>query len=539
MKKIINILFAALYIYNFIDFPAMAALSVTSAGSTSNNFLFIENSIDNEYFITPSSLDPRFSGSNTWVKYGTSQVSLGYLGYVSWTTPANYYQDMWIDNSPINGPFQGIRCYSGSQCPASGYIEGLGTDNNGFYHAQVGSVAGVIGGAYAFASLSNAAYEYFRNMSTGSSETYVFNRCYTSVNYDYASGERCKDQTSGSWRSVNYTLTKRGHLSLEATNALQELWVASDGTPSIAKDSGYCEIGVVSSTDGVICKMVKYNLQQTANLTASLTFRTYIDTDALGFTPSASTVRYSGDGSNWYNYSSSTAYYNVFSTSGEYVYLFLSKTFLKNLVDAGVSITNSQPFTFGFYNSLTTESGYYQFTPSLQLNIVPKEYGISILSSDGTTSASGSGTIGDEPPIVMDYTITVSGPRQADSITAQVIGDNITINDIPYCLFTSAQGDITVPIPAYLQYNSQTGATVQKRNSCSEAEISIADALWQQVPWDVNNTDDGSYYSTDLKLLFPMNDSRSALSVTGSDWEGVVSASGELKVTAIWAGVTK
>lgn len=122
-------------------------------------------------------------------------------------------------------------------------------------------------------------------MPTGSSETYVFNRCYTSVDYDYSSGQRCKDQSKGLWNYVNYTLTKRGHLSLVSTNAFQELWVASDGTPSITKDTGYCELGVVNGEDGVICKMVNYNLQQTANLTASLTFRAYVDTAMLGFTP--------------------------------------------------------------------------------------------------------------------------------------------------------------------------------------------------------------------------------------------------------------
>lgn len=85
--------------------PALA-LNAISSGSVSNNYLFIENAIDSEYFITPSALDPRFSGSNTWIKYGTSQVSLGYLGFVGWTAHGNYYQDMWIDNSPINGPFR-------------------------------------------------------------------------------------------------------------------------------------------------------------------------------------------------------------------------------------------------------------------------------------------------------------------------------------------------------------------------------------------------------------------------------------------------
>lgn len=79
---------------------------------------------------------------------------------------------------------------------------------------------------------------------------------------------------------------------------------------------------------------------------------------------------------------------------------------------------------------------------------------------------------------------------------------------------------------------------MQKRNSCSEAAVSMRDAQWQQTPWDANNNDDGSYYATDLKLLFPMNDSRSMLTVSGADWEGVVSASGEIKVTANWVGVT-
>ncbi|MCX9063873.1 fimbrial protein, partial [Citrobacter portucalensis] len=335
-----------------------------------------------------------------------------------------------------------------------------------------------------------------------------------------------------------YTLNKIGHLSLVSTNAFQELWVASDGTPSITKDSGYCELGVVSREDGVICKMISYNLNQTSNLTASLRIRMYADSGLLGFTPAAATIKYSGDGQTWTNFSSTSVYYNVFSNSGEYVYVFLSKTFLKNMVDRGVSITNSQPFTFAFTNSVTPESGYYQFTPSLQLNIVPKEYGISIISSDNSTSASGSGTIGETAPIEMDYTVTVSGPRQADSITAQVIGESTTINNVPYCLFTSAQGGLSVPIPAFLQYNSESGGVVQKRNSCSEAAISMRDAQWQQTPWDANNTDDGSYFATDLKLLFPMNDSRSMLTVSGADWEGVVSASGEIKVTANWVGVT-
>ncbi|HDC4616795.1 TPA: fimbrial protein, partial [Enterobacter cloacae] len=73
MKKSANIIIPLLIVGALTPFTAKA-LTATSSGSVSNNFMFIENAIDGEYFITPSSLDPRFSGSNTWVKYGTSQV---------------------------------------------------------------------------------------------------------------------------------------------------------------------------------------------------------------------------------------------------------------------------------------------------------------------------------------------------------------------------------------------------------------------------------------------------------------------------------
>ena len=267
-------------------------------------------------------------------------------------------------------------------------------------------------------------------------------------------------------------------------------------------------------------------------------FRAHADSAALGFTPAAATLRYSGDGVTWYNYSYSTPYQNVFSNGENHIYLFYSKTFLKRLIDLGVTL-NEQPITFGFDNIVATEAGHYQVTPSLKINIIPREYSISIVSADNSLYASGSGTIGEESPIGIDYIVTVSGAHQADSITAQVVGDSTTISDTPYCLFTSARGPVSVPIPAVLQYNNQSGSLTKVSNSCSEEAISLNDALWRETPWDENNTDAGSFFSTNLSLLFPMNDSRSALTVAGTDWEGVVSASGVIKVTANWVGVTK
>lgn len=519
--------------------PAQA-LTASSSGSGSNTYMFINNAVDHEYFITTGSLSPRFSGANVWTKYKTNQRSLGYMGNSGWSYLNRYY-DLWIDNSPINQPFLGLRCMStGANCPASGYITPDVIDKDGFYHVMSGS--SVENGSYGAGTLSPAAYEYFRNQPVGATDTFQLNLCYLNSNtdYDFASGTRCKDLASGgTWRYYTMSLEKVAHLTLNSTGAMAEVWVASDGTPSINMGSDLCQIGVVSNVTGVICKMVSYNLQQTKTLTTSLDFRMVIDTALLGFSPGTSDVKYSGDGAGWTNFGTASTYTKTFTTSGEYVYVFLSNAFFKKVLTAGTDLTNKDSlFTFYFDNSVTPQSGYYQFTPSTLVNIVPREYGISIVSSDGNSDPKASGMIGSEEPISFEYKVMTSAARQADSITAQVIGDSTALNGVPYCLFTSTDNDLKVPVPAYLEWTSSSGGVERARNSCNENAVDMTNAAWTQAAWNANN-DDGYFFSTTLRLLFPMDDSRSKLTLDGRDWIGTVSASGELKVTAKWIGVDR
>lgn len=131
--------------------------------------------------------------------------------------------------------------------------------------------------------------------------------------------------------------------------------------------------------------------------------------------------------------------------------MFLSKTFFQNLIQRGISITNNDDlFTFFFDNSNTAQSGFYQFTASSMINILPKEYGISIVSTDGNAAPKESGNIGDPTPIGFEYQVTVSSERMADAVTAQVIGEGTSIDGVSYCLFTSQEGGWQVPIPAFL-----------------------------------------------------------------------------------------
>ncbi|MCL0229169.1 fimbrial protein, partial [Klebsiella pneumoniae] len=102
-----------------------------------------------------------------------------------------------------------------------------------------------------------------------------------------------------------------------STGAMAEVWIASDGTPSVNLGSELCQMGVVGSASGIICKMVSYSFQETKTLTTSLDFRMVIDTTLLGFSPSSSDVKYSGDGASWTNFGSTSTYNKVFKPSGE------------------------------------------------------------------------------------------------------------------------------------------------------------------------------------------------------------------------------
>lgn len=521
----------------FLGSRSAFAVHIYNSGSVSNSYLFIENNVDNEYFITPAALDPRFSGANGWTKYSTKQDSLGYMGYSGWSQ-VNTWFDMWIENSPISHPFLGIRCRvaTGSACPSTGYLQADFTDNNGFYHTRSGT--SVYDGAYGFATFSPSAYEYFKNQSVGAQTTFNVNWCHHAANYNYAAGERCNTLNNGHWYKLKFSVTKQGHLTLRSTGALAEVWTASDGTPSVTVGSDTCYIAQVGSTKGLICKMVSYSMQQTQKIN-SLQLQMVIDTARLGFTPSGSEIRYSGDGNTWVNYQTWSDYSKIFTTGGNYVYVFMTNTFFKNLLNNGISITgNDDIFTFSFKNTVVPESGYYQFTTSTTLEVIPKEYGISIISSDGRANPKQSGTIGNSQPIEFDYQITTSASRQADSITVQVTGEHTTLNGIPYCVFSSADNKLKVPIPAYVSFTTASGSTMTKRNSCAEAPVDITQAHWSQTAWNASE-DDSFFYQTNLKLSFPMDDSRSQFTVSGEEWMGTVSASGEIKATATWVGVDR
>ncbi|WON77511.1 hypothetical protein [Serratia sp. UGAL515B_01] len=342
----------------------------------------------------------------------------------------------------------------------------------------------------------------------------------------------------GTQGNDQFTITKAGDLKLESSNALEEIFIDSNGNPVIGLGSHFCTVGYIGAQSGAICRLVNYSLEGTMIAPVRVNLR--VNTAALGFTPAANTIRLSPDGANnWVSYSSTTQASRLFKTGDGGIYVFFSQTFLKNLIDRGVDLAHSQDFfTFLFTSLSAPQSGYYEFTPSNTIIIHPRDYGISIVSKDLVAKPVREGKVGEkEPPIVFDYTVTTSGPRQADVIAAQVSGPMEIVNQRPYCIFSSSDGKFRVPFSAYLAYTDSSGKTVRSRNSCDNSTISLNPARWVESTWPDPYQNDGSFYRTDLSLTFPMNEPQSMRTLDGQDWMGMVSASGEVRVTAIWTGV--
>ncbi|WON77510.1 hypothetical protein [Serratia sp. UGAL515B_01] len=151
------------------------------AANVKNQYLFVENQIDGEYFVTPLTLDPRFTGANMFTKYASNrQLSLGYMGAFG-LMALNSFADIWLEDSPIDRPFVGDRCWrSEKTCPADGYLPGY-IGKNGVYHIKVSTWLGEAG--FPRGVFSNSAYEYFRNVPVGAVNVYKYHYCYTTKDY--------------------------------------------------------------------------------------------------------------------------------------------------------------------------------------------------------------------------------------------------------------------------------------------------------------------------------------------------------------------
>lgn len=510
------------------------------------DFVFIENNIDKEYFIAPYRIDPRFSGANVWTRYGkykgssSIQDSLGYMGTNQTLTRGNY-ADIWLQGGTINQPYQGIRCRtsSTSTCPGSGYVPAEYVNHEGAFKMIVPDGSRDYNGGYARGSLATGAYQYFKNMSVNTSSKIGMHVCETTENYNPQSGGRCKDATTGNYWILNFNLNKLGHLTLLDTKAFQEIWYGTDGSAYLTPNGQYCQYAVVLKKEGIQCKMLKYNAKgDISKYDTSYQLSLIPDADALNFAPAAADLYIEGGNGQWVRHSDLTQIKRMIVSGENYISMFFTKDFFMKLAQHRVNLDDSTSlFTFALRNSGLSQSGYYQFSVATQIELIPREYSVSIKPkglAEGITPVK-TGKIGDPNPIEFEYIVRQSAPKEADTIEAYVVAKNAEKRNQPYCVFSSDDKTTNVLIPAWLSMTEKNGQTMSAYSGCDATKkLNMKNARWAPEAWASGY---GFFYTTDLKLTFPMDQEISRFSMEGVDWLGKVRAEGEIKVDAKWIGV--
>lgn len=516
------------------------------SAATPQPFVFIENNSDDNFFVTPGdALNPRITGSNRWtgLKYSGSgtiyQQSLGYIdnGYNTALT-GNYRFDMWLENVSISSPLTGLRCinwYAGCDM-ATSLIKPESIDSKGFYGVTV-----TTGGAkWMHGMMSDTFYQYLRSMGVGSSLNMEINACTTNKSYNASGGERCIDQSSGNWYVREVTHTKGAHLKLINTHSLAEVFINSDGIPTLGEGNASCKMQTIGSRSGLSCKMVDYDLQTNGLKNSSIHIFPAIMNSALSSAINIYDMQFSLNGNTWKPVSGTTYYYSYNDMVSENaIYIFFSSNFFKNMVKLGISDINTKDlFNFRFQNTTSPESGWYEFSTSNSLIIKPRDFGISIISDEYTTTPTRQGAVGaSESALDFGYIVTTSGKTAADEVLIKVTGPSQTIGGRNYCVFSSADGTTQVPFPGVLTFTTQDGTQKRYDAGCDSTWKDMTEALWLSTPWQDGTGDIGIMNKTTVNFSIPMNNPLSLRTVDNLGWFGEVNATGEIHVQATWRNV--
>ncbi|WP_075180399.1 hypothetical protein [Pantoea sp. 1.19] len=527
--------------------PVRAAITKTvHPDAATREFVFVENNADDNFFVTPGgALDPRITGSNRWtgLKYSgtgaTYQQSLGYLddGYNT-VLSANAQFDMWLEGAPITSPLLGLRCinwYAGCDLTTSLVVPQT-RDASGFYGVTV-PAGGV---KWMHGMLSDAFYHYLQQMAVGDTLSMQINTCQTRHGYNALRGERCKNQPQGQWTARTVTHRKAANLKLINTHSLAEVFINSDGVPTLGEGNSSCRPQTIGTLSGLSCKMVSYSLQTERLSNTSIHVFPAITHAGLASAVSMYDMQFSLDGSRWQPVNGSAYYFTFNDMKGkEAIYVFFSSRFFKQMVKQGISDINTRDlFNFRFQNTTSPESGWYEFSTSNTLMIKPRQFSISIISDRYAAMPSLRGEVGSgQPALDFGYIVTTSGKTAADEVMIKVSGPAHRIAGRSYCLFRSADGASEVPFPATLSYITRRGDTVSWDAGCDDSWRNMTDALWLNTPWNDLSGERGQLNKTTVHFVIAMADAISLRTITQQNWFGEVSASGEIHVKATWRNV--
>ncbi|EPT4466821.1 fimbrial adhesin EcpD [Klebsiella aerogenes] len=538
--------------YLIVCFIFSAGLFFTPHANSTNHdidqpTIFIENNIDNDYLVIAVLNEIGYgavAGSNRWNQLKGEQTRLGSV--ISWGgSGADHLSDMWIPDTPVSFPLLGQGCsITISGCNTeTGINPPQSIDSIGFYESRFNKEdTGLVG------VMSEAFYQYLRTMTVGNSfsmQVYACSDLYVNAKYY---GGTCKNRTSRYMMVQKFKINKIAHLKLINTNAIDEVFVNSDGKPTPAEDNMNCKIQKIGNQSGLACKMVSYSLQSNGQDLSLARFYPYMINSSLASTISTSDMQVSLDGSSWKpTPAKSDIYAKTFNSytleemkSSESLYVFFSENFFKQMVILGLGNVNSRDvFSFRIYSGPSrTPYTSYAFTTSNSLEIKPREFSINISAEDYSDAPSREGYVGrDEPSLDFNYIVTTSGKTAADEVLIKATGPTQQINGRAHCIFSADDGSIKVPFPAMLSFTKQDGSINTYDVGCDGSWRDMTDALWLTSAWTDISGEAGVMDKATVKFSIPMNDDISQKTLDNNEWYGDVSASGEIHVQATWRDI--
>lgn len=523
----------------FVCFLAISDVYAVT-GSTrrdSNDFIFIENDQDSDMYIglATSHFDPRLSGSSNWVKYSrTKQISLGYAGMgVDKYLGSGYLLDIWDENSPIRQPYISQSCWTTS----SGCNPATSTPTNAPYHVDNKGFYGLVTthSHEDYARLSNSFYQYVKAMPVDSTLTRDMNVCYISRSYAFDKTKRCVDQLPDHHVLRTYTLshTKKAHLKIMKTDAFSDIFIDTNGNPTIAPGSRGCEFLNVSGYDGIACDFIKYDLKIGGPNSYFDDTKFKIVFPDPNFKPdSSSHVKISIKGENW---SSSNYSRNVEDMIGHDTFqVFFSNRYLKKVIENSTkdnTLLNNLLY-LEFSHDTATKSGYYEVSGSTSINVKPRDYSVSIISTDGSLHPRKEGKVGVDK-LDFEYTVMQSAPVRSTTYELELSQDKPGTDSSGHCLFyrpSSNDKSIAISVPAYIKFLQKTGSYFNKKINCDNGVVSLND-----IKEDTAVTDGfGLILHSKVHLIFDLKDPSLNKDMSGNEWEGQAIQSGKLTLRAIW-----
>ncbi|AOI60893.1 hypothetical protein [Burkholderia diffusa] len=156
-------------------------------------------------------------------------------------------------------------------------------------------------------------------------------------------------------------------------------------------------------------------------------------------------------------------------------------------------------------------------------------FGVTIDEHDSSALGRYSGSVGQDPQIMIPLTIGQFGASKATKVSVQVVADSISTPQGPRCKFVGNQGATVVGIPANVRFHSGT-ELIDRPDNCSGISYDIASMKWREIV----GGDFPYKASLDMDLIFPLSPQELNLDVAGNAWVGTVEAKGEVVVKGEW-----